>query len=312
MQRSLDRHRPGPRSRTGDRWTPRDAAGATAAPGVAAPPLMATGPAPTPPTDPRAPRVPARAVALMAAAVLTGVPAVVLAHRALDLVARAGAWFGVVDWTVPGAVRVEDVVELVAVVLGAGLATWFCLGLTVAAGCAGARSAGRVWVAGERLVSRAAPGIVRRALVVSAGTGVALAGATLPASAGVATPPPDDLGWSVTSGSTPTGTSAGTPTGAPDAGAGPVSAPVAAAPPPGPGTPQPAGSGATVLVVPGDTLWDIARDHLPAAAADADVATAWPAWYAANAAVIGSDPDLIRPGQRLTAPAGDHTVGMDR
>ncbi len=61
-------------------------------------------------------------------------------------------------------------------------------------------------------------------------------------------------------------------------------------------------AGAFVVVRRGDTLWDIARRHLPAGASDAQVARAWPRWYAANRVVIGSDPALIRPGQRLRVP----------
>jgi hypothetical protein len=61
---------------------------------------------------------------------------------------------------------------------------------------------------------------------------------------------------------------------------------------------------AAVVVVRGDTLWDIAARHLPAGASDAQVAAAWPAWYAANAATIGPDPSVIRPGQILAVPAG--------
>ncbi len=59
-----------------------------------------------------------------------------------------------------------------------------------------------------------------------------------------------------------------------------------------------------VLVAPGDTLWSIAASHLPPGASDADVAAAVHRWYAANREVVGADPDLIRPGQRLEAPAG--------
>jgi hypothetical protein len=59
---------------------------------------------------------------------------------------------------------------------------------------------------------------------------------------------------------------------------------------------------ATVVVAPGDTLWDIAARHLPVGASAADIATAWPAWYAANAATIGPDPGLILPGQVLVTP----------
>lgn len=64
------------------------------------------------------------------------------------------------------------------------------------------------------------------------------------------------------------------------------------------GAPQPT----AYLVRPGDTLWDIARRHLPAGASAAQVARAWPRWYAANRRVIGPDPSLIVPGQRLLVP----------
>ncbi len=60
----------------------------------------------------------------------------------------------------------------------------------------------------------------------------------------------------------------------------------------------------TVVVAPGDTLWDIARRHLPAGASATDVAHAWPRWYAANRGAIGSDPSMLRPGTRLRSP--DH------
>jgi nucleoid-associated protein YgaU len=70
------------------------------------------------------------------------------------------------------------------------------------------------------------------------------------------------------------------------------------------------------VVVPGDTLWDIARRHLPDGATDADVARAWPRWYAVNRAVIGPDPALIRPGMRLRLPdrrsTGTSTSSHDR
>lgn len=64
----------------------------------------------------------------------------------------------------------------------------------------------------------------------------------------------------------------------------------------------PSAASVVVVVRPGDTLWDIARRHLPRGATDAQVARAWPRWYAANRAVIGPDPALIRPGQRLRPP----------
>ena len=57
-----------------------------------------------------------------------------------------------------------------------------------------------------------------------------------------------------------------------------------------------------VVVAAGDTLWSLAAGSLPADAADADVARRWHRIYALNRAVIGADPDLIRPGQRLRLP----------
>ncbi len=57
-----------------------------------------------------------------------------------------------------------------------------------------------------------------------------------------------------------------------------------------------------VVVHRGDSLWAIAARHLGTTASDAEIAEAWPAWYAANRHVIGSDPDLLLPGQVLRAP----------
>ena len=59
----------------------------------------------------------------------------------------------------------------------------------------------------------------------------------------------------------------------------------------------------TVVVRPGDSLWTIARTHAPPGAAAADVARSTTRWYAANRGVIGTDPDLIHPGQQLQPPA---------
>lgn len=60
-----------------------------------------------------------------------------------------------------------------------------------------------------------------------------------------------------------------------------------------------------VVVRRGDTLWDLAARTLPPTATDAEIAAEWPRWYAANAATIGADPDLLLPGQRLRVPATD-------
>ncbi len=56
---------------------------------------------------------------------------------------------------------------------------------------------------------------------------------------------------------------------------------------------------------PGDTLWSIAADDLPAGSTDARIAARWHAIYAANRSLIGPDPDVIVPGQRLRLPGKD-------
>ncbi|HJC69400.1 MAG TPA: LysM peptidoglycan-binding domain-containing protein [Candidatus Brachybacterium intestinipullorum] len=60
----------------------------------------------------------------------------------------------------------------------------------------------------------------------------------------------------------------------------------------------------TVVVQPGDSLWSITDDVLgPAPEDPALLASSWPLLHEANRAVIGDDPDLLRPGQVLTVPA---------
>lgn len=57
-----------------------------------------------------------------------------------------------------------------------------------------------------------------------------------------------------------------------------------------------------VVVRKGDSLWSIAAAQLGPDATDAQIARAWPRWYAANREAIGADPDLILPGMQLRAP----------
>jgi nucleoid-associated protein YgaU len=86
----------------------------------------------------------------------------------------------------------------------------------------------------------------------------------------------------------------------------PTKAPYPPRPPHTPHTGHPvaaSGSGHVVVVRPGDTLWDIAARDLPAGRSAAQIATAWPRWYAANRAVIGPDPGRIQPGERLVPPS---------
>ncbi|MGJ9424761.1 LysM peptidoglycan-binding domain-containing protein [Nesterenkonia halotolerans] len=65
---------------------------------------------------------------------------------------------------------------------------------------------------------------------------------------------------------------------------------------------QDSGSGEEVLVRPGDTLWDIAAEHLGSGATDWEIAESWPRWYEANRHTIGDDPGLIQPGMSLLPP----------
>jgi len=60
---------------------------------------------------------------------------------------------------------------------------------------------------------------------------------------------------------------------------------------------------ADVLVRPGDSLWLIAAQRLGADCSEAEIADAWPRWYAANERAIGPDPSVIQPGRVLHAPS---------
>ena len=69
--------------------------------------------------------------------------------------------------------------------------------------------------------------------------------------------------------------------------------------------PRPVGTRGRVVVGPGDTLWDLAAADAGAGPAPALVPGAsWPAIYALNRDVIGPDPGVISPGQRLVLPSG--------
>lgn len=62
-----------------------------------------------------------------------------------------------------------------------------------------------------------------------------------------------------------------------------------------------------VVVRPGDSLWSIAEDALGADADLTDLVDHWHRTYATNRHVVGTDPDLIHPGQRLVLPPGRTT-----
>lgn len=231
----------------------------------------------------------------------------------------------------------EGLVMGAATGVGAVAATLLALGCLLLAASLAAQGAGRAARGLERLATALTPRVLRRALVLGVG-GLLVAG---PAAAAAGEDPPDgtalDLGWSVSAAApslttTPpappspgatTGSvasaepaaAAGEPTSpvtagpaspavpAPSAGPGLAAGPAITAPAPSSAVGAPPDATATHVVVPGDSLWSIAEARLGAGAADADVAAQWPRWYAANAAVIGPDPDLVLPGQELVAPA---------
>jgi len=218
--------------------------------------------------------------------------------------------------------RVEQAVEIGVVAVGAALTGWLASSMVIATVCAVARALGGGWSAGERLVQRCAPALVRRTLVLALGAGISLS------LGGVAHASGADLGWAPTtpaaSAHVPHGAAESAPApGAADARAhadapattadatsgSPVSpiaspaTPQAATPPvdpaePAPGSPEPR----QVTVRPGDSLWALAAADLGPEASDAEIAAAWPRWYAANTATIGSDPEVILPGQTLDVP----------
>lgn len=70
--------------------------------------------------------------------------------------------------------------------------------------------------------------------------------------------------------------------------------------------------GSTVVVGAGDSLWRLAQHALGPDATDQEVAAEWPRWYAANADVIGADPDLLVPGQVLRVPGSSPAPGGTR
>lgn len=103
-------------------------------------------------------------------------------------------------------------------------------------------------------------------------------------------------------------------TGAAEESSSPSASPAPAARPPAPpsapaattrapaATPEPPSGSARVTVLPGESLWSIAEALLPAGASDARIDASWRALYEANAAAIGPNPSLIRPGAVLSIP----------
>lgn len=194
----------------------------------------------------------------------------------------AGAWAGWASGRRPD--------EIVAT--GAGLAAyavigWLAVGLLAALASLLPGTVGHV---GARLADGVTPSVLRH--LVAAAVGAALGfGTTVPAQASGSGSDPAGLDWPAATASRQSSTTALPPS--PAAARAPSPATVAGARPVGPDV---------VTVHPGDCLWSITASHLPGHPTTAQIAAHWPRWYAANRAVIGPDPGLVLPGQRLVAP----------
>lgn len=234
------------------------------------------------------------------------------------------AWVDLQHVRRPVPPQTAELLELVVALAALAVLAWLLLAVVASALAA---LPGRASVAARWVAARIAPGTLRRgvaAVVLSGAVASAAPGAAL-AEDGV---PHGSATTSVAL--SPTGTGTGpqdvfaAPDPAPMPAPGPTTAPTAPVPvdggpdsaqaPPRPGhegTPIGLGplrppvrisSSDTVVVRPGDCLWSLAAQHLGPEATEVAIAAEWPRWYAANADVIGDNPDLLVPGLRLRTP----------
>ena len=209
-----------------------------------------------------------------------------------------------------------DVLLLIVAVLGALVTAW--LGLATVASALGELPGTFGWLC-SRLSDRIAPAVLRRIVTVAIGTALVAGASPAIAAAQQESSATRHTGVTVI-------------TQAPDPAFRPLPDPAALAthPPLGVATPDPGfvpiapsapaptpteigalahaprhlpAAGEPHVVRRGDTLWDIAAARLGPGATPAQIAAAWPRWYAVNRHVIGPDPAVIVPGQRLVPPA---------
>lgn len=170
--------------------------------------------------------------------------------------------------------------------LAAACWAWGALGLALTVASRGPRPLARV---AATLLPVLVPAALRRAAALAVGLSLVSAPALAAVPAGAAPPAVAATSATAAAPATTSGTSA------------------AADLPPVPDWPAPHDE-AVHVVVRGDCLWDVAeawllaRDGGSAPPTPAAVAAAVHAWWQANAAVIGPDPDLLLPGQVLRAP----------
>ncbi len=120
-----------------------------------------------------------------------------------------------------------------------------------------------------------------------------------------AEPPPDTTPTTAATTAPPPGATQTPPAATPPPASAP-SAPATAGGPPHPAPPPEAtpGSAKDHVVVHGDSLWEIAASTLGPGAGTGEIAGLVAEVYQLNRDVIGSDPDLILPGQQLQLPSG--------
>jgi nucleoid-associated protein YgaU len=197
-----------------------------------------------------------------------------------------------------GAQRTADSAGAEALVLaGAGLAAWGVwawgvLGLLLTAASA---LPGVLGQAAAALTGVVLPHAARRGAALALGIGLGVTGPIACTALVVVTAP------AAAAETVPDWPGARPGTGTPPDWPGATSATTAPAVPD-----WPAPATGTHVVVRGDCLWDIAAAHLSGrlgrTATVAETARATSAWWTANAAVIGPDPDVLLPGQVLRPP----------
>ncbi|MEZ0165542.1 LysM peptidoglycan-binding domain-containing protein [Kineococcus sp. LSe6-4] len=179
-----------------------------------------------------------------------------------------------------------QVVVAVCAVVGIAVAAWLALSLLVAV-----VDEVRVRRSPRRTVrlTPGVPALVRR--LATLGVGLVLGSAALSAQA--AAPGVPEVGWATAATAT---VDPGWPvTGPTRPDAPPAPRPAAQA------RPVPSGTG-EVVVLRGDSLWSLAAHRLGPGATGAEVLAEQHRLYAANADVIGQDPDRLLPGQVLRLP----------
>lgn len=249
-------------------------------------------------TDAGAPRTGSRMTARQTARAVGTVAATVWGLLVAFALLRWASVDAVAAVAAPGPAPFDALLTAVAAAAAWGLLVWLTIGLLVAVAAA---LGGPSPVLSPLL--RVSPPLVRRAAAVLLGLSL-VPGTALPAAAAAAGTAPRACA-AVADGPVPQPP----PHWMPDRPAQPAGASDARAVAPAPSSARHEAEVAQVVVRRGDTLWDLAARHLGVSISARDVALEWPRWYAVNRSTIGADPDLIRPGQLLRAPASRPDAG---